>query len=110
MSHLLYLAILLGCLVAPVTLQLVLPINLLGQWRRLVLTLIPILVVFLGWDVFAIGDREWTYARRWITGLTLPGRLPIEELAFFVVIPICAIATLEAVRHVRPDWKIGDER
>ncbi len=109
-AHFAYLAILAGCLAAPVLLQLALPIKLVAQWRRLLLTLVPIVVVFLGWDAFAVHDRQWTYARHWITGVFLPGRVPIEELAFFVVIPICAVATFEAVRHFRPHWKVGDER
>jgi hypothetical protein len=40
----------------------------------------------------------------------LPGRFPLEELLFFVVIPTCSILTLEAVRRRRPQWTIGDER
>ena len=41
--------------------------------------------------------------------MTLPGRLPLEELLFFLVIPVCAVLTLEAVRTQRPDWLVGDE-
>jgi hypothetical protein len=39
------------------------------------------------------------------------GLLPIEELLFFVVVPIAAVMTLEAVRVVRrPEgWLVGDE-
>ena len=33
----------------------------------------------------------------------LPGRLPIEELLFFLVIPTCAVLTLEAVRGAPAD-------
>jgi hypothetical protein len=32
----------------------------------------------------------------------LTGALPVEELAFFVVIPICALLTYEAVKIVLP--------
>jgi hypothetical protein len=38
----------------------------------------------------------------------LPGHLPVEEVLFFLVVPTCAIATLEAVRVVR-HWPVGDE-
>jgi lycopene cyclase domain-containing protein len=109
LAHLVYVALLTGCLAAPVLLELTLRIRLLLQWRRLALTVLPVLIVFGGWDLAAIRDRQWSYNRHWITGVLLPGGLPIEELAFFVVIPICAVATLEAVRRVRPQWSFGDE-
>ena len=44
-----------------------------------------------------------------MSGLLLPGRLPLEELLFFVVVPLCAILTFEAVRRLRPGWLAGDE-
>jgi lycopene cyclase domain-containing protein len=109
-SHLLYLAILLGCLGAPVLLELVLKVRVFARWRRLALTLLPVVVTFTIWDALAVLAGQWSYVRRWISGVLLFGDLPIEEVAFFVVIPICAIATLEAVRRRRPSWLIGDER
>ncbi|GAC1406037.1 MAG: hypothetical protein NVS4B6_19940 [Mycobacterium sp.] len=39
----------------------------------------------------------WTYNPRFVTGLHLPGSLPLEEVLFFVVIPICGILTYNAV-------------
>lgn len=109
MSHLLYSGLLLACLCAPLVLELVLRVRVFAQWRRLLLTLLPVVVVFTVWDALAVHAGQWRYARHWITGLLLFGELPIEEVAFFVVIPICAIATLEAVRRRRPSWLIGDE-
>jgi lycopene cyclase domain-containing protein len=110
MSHLVYLAILIGCLGAPVILELTLHVHVGRRWRRLALAVIPVAVIFAAWDTLAVRAGQWSYARRFITGVRLPGGLPIEELLFFLVIPICAVATLEAVRRVRPEWKIGDER
>jgi lycopene cyclase domain-containing protein len=65
--------------------------------------------VFGAWDIGAIHQRAWRYDSRYLVGVTLPGRLPLEELLFFLVIPTCAVLTLEAVRARRPDWLIGDE-
>jgi lycopene cyclase domain-containing protein len=109
-SHLLYFAILGGCLLATAVLEYALRVQVYVRWRRLLLTVVPIAAVFTAWDLYAVHDRQWTYARRWLVSARLPGGLPIEEIAFFVVVPICAIATLEAVRRCRPSWLIGDER
>jgi hypothetical protein len=35
-----------------------------------------------------------------VTGWRLLGALPVEELAFFVAVPICALLTYEAVKIV----------
>jgi lycopene cyclase domain-containing protein len=109
MRHLVYLALLAGCLIGTAPLELLLHTRVYVRWRRLVLALLPTLIVFTAWDLYAIGQQQWRYERRWTTGLLLLGRLPLEELLFFVVIPTCAILTLEAVRRRRPEWAIGDE-
>lgn len=102
-----YLLVLLACLVGTAPLELVLGTRVYARWRRLALTLLPVLVVFLTWDLLAIRAGHWDYDPEQVTGVSL-GRLPLEELLFFLVIPICAVLTLEAVRAVK-GWKIGDE-
>ena len=62
----------------------------------------------MAWDLYAIARGQWTFDPRQILGVVLPGGLPIEEVAFFVVVPIAAVLTLEAVRTVR-GWPVGDE-
>jgi lycopene cyclase domain-containing protein len=98
MRHLTYLVVLAGCLVGAVWLEPVLRVGVLRQWRRLLLTIAPVVLVFGGWDVAAIAAHHWSYDRAQTTGVLLPGRLPLEELLFFVVVPVCAILGFEAVR------------
>jgi lycopene cyclase domain-containing protein len=107
--HLAYLGVLAACLAGTAWLEVVLHTGVYRRWRRLLLTLAPVLVVFVAWDVYAIGQHQWTFDPRRTTGIVLPGRLPIEELLFFVVIPICSVLSFEAVRRVRR-WPAGDER
>jgi lycopene cyclase domain-containing protein len=97
----LYLAVMAGCVVVTLPLEFVLRARVYARWRRLALTLLPVLAVFITWDVLAIHAHDWSYRR--LTGLRL-GNLPIEELVFFLVIPTCSILTLEAVRRLRPTW------
>jgi lycopene cyclase domain-containing protein len=104
LSHLAYLLILAGCLLGTLPLELVLGVHVYAQWQRLVATLLPVVIVFVAWDSYAIHRGLWSYDRHYLIGVTLPGRLPLEELLFFVVIPTCAVLTYEAVLVRRPAW------
>jgi lycopene cyclase domain-containing protein len=107
--HATYLLILLACLVGTAPLEVVLHTRVYARAPRLLVTLVPVALVFGAWDIAAIHAHWWRYDARYLIGVTLPGRLPLEELLFFLVIPTCAVLTLEAVRARRPDWPIGDE-
>lgn len=109
MTHATYLVLLIGCLLATLPLELFLGTGVYARWRRLLMSVLPVAVVFGVWDMFAIRAGWWHYDPARLVGVTLPGRVPIEELLFFLVIPTCAVLTLEAVRARRPMWLIGDE-
>lgn len=104
LAHAAYLLLLLGCVIGTLPLEIVLGVRVYRRWRQLVAALLPTLAVFAGWDVYAIGRGMWNYDPRYLVGVTLPGRLPLEELLFFVVVPICAVLTFEAVSLRRPTW------
>jgi lycopene cyclase domain-containing protein len=95
-----YLAVLVGCLAGALWLEPTLRVNVLRRWRRLLLTLVPVMTVFAVWDVAAIAAGHWSFDPRQTTGVLLPGRLPLDELLFFLVVPLCAILGFEAVRAV----------
>jgi lycopene cyclase domain-containing protein len=67
-------------------------------------------VIFVAWDIVAIARGTWDYNPAYVTGRRLPGNLPIEELAFFVVIPIASLLTYEAVGRVLALWRRGRDR
>lgn len=97
----LYLAVMAACLVGTLPLELRLRARVYARWRRLLLALLPVLIVFLTWDGLAIHAGWWSYRR--LTGVRVLG-IPIEEVVFFVVIPVCALLTFEAVCRLRPQW------
>jgi lycopene cyclase domain-containing protein len=103
-----YLAMLAFCLLGTAPLELVLHVGVYRRWRRLVLTVLPVLVVFVLWDLYAISRGQWSFDRSQLLGVVLPGGLPVEEALFFVVVPLAAVLTLEAVRAVR-GWPVDDE-
>jgi lycopene beta-cyclase len=95
-----YLALMAACLIVTLPLELVLGARVWRRPGRLLLVLVPTVVVFFAWDTLAIARHHWTFNGRYLVGWSLPGGVPIEELAFFVAIPICGLLTLEAVRGI----------
>lgn len=93
-----YLAILGACLVGTLPLELVLGVRVWRRPARLARSVLPVTLAFSVWDVLAIRGGLWTYSPRTTTGWEVVFGLPVEELAFFLVIPICGVLSLEAVR------------
>jgi lycopene cyclase domain-containing protein len=90
------------CLFGTLPLQLAFGLRVLQQVRRLALAILPVAVVFIIWDLAATHAGQW----RFDPAQTLPmrlGGLPLEEIGFFVVIPLAGILSYEAVRVVRRD-------
>lgn len=100
MGNYTYLAVLAVCLFSALWLEPLLRVGVLRRWRRLALVLLPVAVVFSLWDVAAIAAGHWSYDPAQVTGVELPGQLPLEELLFFLVVPVCAVLGFEAVRKV----------
>ena len=94
-----YLLVLLGCLAAALPLEVVFATRVLRQGRRLGLTAAAVLVVFVPWDVAAVRAGHWSFDPRQVLGVRVGG-LPLEELLFFCVVPLCSVLTLETARRV----------
>jgi lycopene cyclase domain-containing protein len=95
-----YLALMAGCVVLTLPLEVLLGARVYRQIRRVVVVLaVPVVAVFVA-DVVAIRHGLWTFNSRYVTGVDLPGSVPVEEVAFFVVIPLCTLLTFEVVRGI----------
>ncbi len=95
-----YVAMLVFCLVGTLPLVPAFGLRVLRQPRRLLLTVLLAGTPFLLWDLAVTEAGHW----RFDADQTLPWRvagIPLEEVAFFVVIPLAAVLTYEAVRVVR---------
>jgi len=100
LRQLVYLGVLAFCLCGALWLEPLLKVGVLRRWRRLALTVLPVAVVFVLWDLAAIAAGHWWFDPAQITGIFVPGGLPLEEILFFLVVPVCAILGFEAVRTV----------
>jgi lycopene cyclase domain-containing protein len=103
-----YLAVLTGVVLGSAWLEVVARTRVLQRTRRLLRSIAPVLVVFLVWDAYAIDSGHWTFDPRRVLGFEPIAGIPIEEVLFFVVVPLASILTFEAVRSVR-GWGVGDE-
>ena len=90
----------LACFLAVLPLELVLGARVLRNPRRLARAMAVPVVLFVAWDIVAIERGTWWFNPRYVTGWELPFGLPVEELVFFLVIPLCGLLTYEAVRRI----------
>lgn len=91
-----YLAVLGACLAVTAPLEFFGP-GVYRQWRRVAAAVLPVALAFLVWDEIAVAAHVWTYNNAYIAGLDIPFRVPIEEVLFFIVIPVCSLLTYNAV-------------
>jgi len=109
LPHWAYAAMLAFCLAGTLPLVPAFRLTVLRQPARLLLTIGLAGTPFLLWDLWATHSGHWWFDE----GQTLPWRiagLPLEEIAFFVVIPIVSVLTLEGVRAARRGVRPGARR
>ena len=97
-----YLVLMGLCLLVTLPLEFVFHARVYRRPRQLLRAMAAPIVLFVAWDMVMIARGDWTYSSAYTTGWIIPPNLPIEELAFFVVIPLCALLTFEAVT-----WLLG---
>ena len=99
MDHGQYLVLMGLCIAVTLPLEFLVGVRVYRRPARLLRVLLPVIVIFTAWDLLGIHREHWFYNPRFITGIHL-GPLPLEELVFFIVIPICGLLTYEAVAKI----------
>lgn len=94
-----YLLILAACLAVTLPLEPLLGLRVRHRVGRLAATVLPVAVVFAGWDLLAYRGGHWWFSDRYTLGPRLAG-LPAEEWLFFLVVPVCAVLAYESVNRV----------
>ncbi len=90
-------------------LEIVLKVGVLRRFKRVLLSVLPVATIFVIWDSYAISQDHWHFDSEQILGVFGPFGIPVEEYLFFLIVPIAAIMTIEAVRTVKKKWIVGDE-
>jgi lycopene beta-cyclase len=95
-----YTLVLASCVVVTLPLEFAFEARVWRRPRRLVRAIGPAYLAFVVWDVWATARGTWSFDERYTLGITLPGGLVVEELAFFLLVPVCALLTIESVRNI----------
>ena len=100
MARFQYLILMALCLLVTLPLEFVFDARVWRRPRRLAIALVPAFAAFVAWDLWASATGTWDFSPEYTVGVTLPGGMAVEELAFFLIIPVCTLLTLESVRNV----------
>jgi lycopene cyclase domain-containing protein len=105
-----YCAMLAFTIVGSFWLEIVLKVHVLARFKRVLKSVLPIALLFVVWDAYAISRSHWHFDGRQILGIYGPANIPLEEYLFFLIVPIAAIMTIEAVRSVKKEWPVKGKR
>ncbi len=101
-----YLAMIAFTIVGSFWLEIILKVGVLKRYKQALRAIAPIAFLFIAWDAYAIRSGHWSFDSTQILGIYGPFCIPIEEYLFFLIVPIAAIMTIEAVRTVKKRWPI----
>jgi lycopene cyclase domain-containing protein len=87
-------------------LEFVLKVKVLKRYKRAIKAILPVSLIFIVWDAYAIHEGHWHFDSNQILGIFGPFGIPLEEYLFFTVVPLAAILTIEAVRTVKKHWQV----
>jgi lycopene cyclase domain-containing protein len=100
LKHASYAAMLAFVLIGTLPLHRYFRLGVFRQPLRLLGAIVPAAVLFVAWDLSATAAGQWRFDPAQTFAARFWG-LPLEEYAFFVVIPLAGILTFEAVTVAR---------
>jgi lycopene cyclase domain-containing protein len=101
-----YMAMIIFTIIGSFWLEVILKVGVLKQIKRTSLSIAPVAILFIAWDKYAISHGHWLFDKDQILGIYGPWCIPLEEYLFFIVVPIAALMTIEAVRTTKKNWRV----
>ncbi|MEO6121601.1 MAG: lycopene cyclase domain-containing protein [Acidimicrobiales bacterium] len=91
------------CLVITLPLEFVFKARVWRRPRRLLAAVWPVAAVLIAWDLVAVARDHWSFSEKLTTGWEIVPGFPVDEVVFFLAVPVAALLTFEAVRNAL-DW------
>uniref|UniRef100_UPI00404B1771 lycopene cyclase domain-containing protein n=1 Tax=Candidatus Planktophila sp. TaxID=2175601 RepID=UPI00404B1771 len=101
-----YLAMIAFTVFGSIWLEFVLKVKVLRRYKQVIKAILPVSLIFIVWDAYAIAAGHWSFDKEQILGIFGPFGIPLEEYLFFTVVPLAGILTIEAVRTVKKHWQV----
>lgn len=97
MTHLSYLAVIAFVTICALGINLGFGLRIGKRWRELILTESAIVIIYLSWDTWAIAKKNWFFDTHQIVNINVLPKVPLEELLFFIVVPLTIILSYQAL-------------
>jgi lycopene cyclase domain-containing protein len=97
-----YMAMLIFTVCGSFWLEIVFKTSVLRRWKRVLVSVLPVALIFVIWDAYAIAQGHWFFNPERTLGIYGPFNIPLEEYLFFIIVPMAAILTIEGVTTVKP--------
>lgn len=94
-----YFLILLACVFVTLPLEIVFKAKVYARLNMALKAIWLPSLAYLVWDVIATHYEHWQFSKAHSSNLRIIG-LPVEEILFFLIIPICALLTYESVSNL----------
>ena len=69
-----------------------------------------VLLIYTAWDIYAVKHHNWSFDPQQIWGVNIGGTLPIEEILFFVIVPLMTILSYIALSKLLPKFALGAKK
>ena len=97
-SEYLYLGLMLFSMAYPIAQSFERRLRYYQNWKGLFLGILAMMLIFIPWDIYFTAKGVWWFNDLYITGFKI-WHLPIEEWAFFVVVPFACVFLYEVLKH-----------
>jgi len=110
MTHLSYLAVIVFVAICAFSINWGFGLRIGKRWRELILTEFAIVIIYLSWDTWAIAKKNWFFDTHQIVNIDVLPKVPLEELLFFIVVPLTIILSYQALLKLTGWSQKGRER